>query len=763
MSTPDAPAAAPAAGSAAPAGGPPAGGPPAEPPRGGPAAPAPGGQPAGDGQPDGPSDPTAAPETYGVGSGNAAVEAVSRHGLGSLRNEYLREADRLTGEGDADGRDRNVLLIGQVKMVRLSRLSRRQVEPLRHAFVEPGELGGIRLAFEKSRAIILRGPAGYGKQALATRMLIDLCQGPRFQLDSAVDLTELAESIGTDLRGRRRIEQGAGFLLNQPSNFGSLRASVLQLLDDALDKADAQLVLTIDATERLPDDDLSDYIVNVEAVPRYQEIVASHLRYRLSPEQAGLLLARGDVRKEIDDQLAAGPSCKLAADLAEAIAAAADDADDEDGFDIEQVKKRNEQRGVESFDTWFAGLSDTSTRSFAVALGVLNGLPYDAVAKAARALYRAFEHPSYLVMASADDSRPKELRPFRMSRGEWLRKLRAQIKETEVQGAYGRSITEAVEYKDPEYRDKVIRRAWSDYEAQDALVTWLGKLAQDDTEQVRIFAGTALGRLATKSFDFLSYHVLERWASGNVREQREAVAYALRVVAASPRLRANARQLISAWYNSGDPLAQATAARAYGVAYGPIDPAEAFKYLDRLCRVDDIRVAIAIGDSVADLLETGTDQLAESILSRLADSSGEQESGAAAQMVFLIAADGLIHWEREVADQDPVPWPFLLHLTKRLPGTRTAVVRLWRAVLNGALFIQEAQQVMSRWAAAAEANPAVRREFLRLARAIARSDRRCLLILERYCAIWSSADSLNPLSVVSSDLEAILTAEKECR
>jgi hypothetical protein len=693
-----------------------------------------------------------------------AAQAVSRPGQGSLRNEYLREADRLTGEGDGGGRDRNVLLIGQVKVVRLSRLSRRQTEPVEHAFVEPAEIDDIRLAFAKSRAVILRGPAGSGKQAIATRMLMDMCQGPRFQLDGTVDLADLAESIGTDLKGRDRVEPGAGFLLNQPVNFAGLHASVLQRLDEVLERADAHLVLTVDSTEPLPDQDLLDYTVNVTSTPRYQDIVVKHLEFRLSLDQAGRLLARSDVRKVIWDQLAAGASCKLAADLAEAIAAAADASDDEDGFDIGRVESWNEQRGAENFDTWFASLGDTRTRCFAVALAVLNGLPYDAVAQAARGLYRAFERPPYMVMASAGDVRPEELRPFRLSRSEWLLKLRARIRETEVQGPYGRSFTEAVEYQDPEYRIKVIRRAWSDFEVQDSLVSWLGKLAKDDTEQVRIFAGTALGHLATWSFDFLSYHVLQGWANSKDTEQREAVAYAMRVVTASPRLRRNALQLMSSWYgNLSRPLAQATAARAYGVAYGPIEPAEAFRRLDRLCRVDDIRVATAIGDSVADLLEAGTDKLACSVMSRLADSSGELKSTASVQIVFLIAADGLIRWEREVADQDLVPWPFLLHLTTHLDEIRGAVVRLWRCVLNGALFHLEAEQVMTRWAAVAEANRSVRGPFLRLARSIVRDDWRCLLILERYCAVWSSPESLSPLPEVSSELQAVLSAERESR
>jgi hypothetical protein len=703
------------------------------------------------------------PESYGVGSGDAAAEATSRPGQGSRRNEYLREAERLTVEDDLVGRDKNIFLISGTQRVRLRRLSGRQIKPVRHAFVPPDGLDDIRAGFEKNRAVILRGPAGYGKQAIAIRMLIDLSPGPLFQLDSAVDLAQLAELIETDLEGRDQIEQGAGFLLNQPVNFAGLYGSVLQNLDEALDRADARLVLTVSSGVPVPDQDLLDYVVNVNSTPKYREIVASHLRH-LSPDQAELLLARADVQDVIEARLAADASCKLAADLANAIAAVADALDDEDGFDIERIRSWNEQRGAEGFDSWFADLGDTRTRSFAVALAVLNGLPYDEVAHAARALYRAFDRPSYMVMASAEDVQPEGLRPFRTSRREWLQKLHARIKETEIQGAYGRSIAETVEYQDPDYALKVIRRAWSDYEAQDALIGWLGLLAKDAADQVRIRAGIALGRLAIWSFDFLSFNVLEPWANGKIGEQREAVAYALRVVAANPRLRGNVRQLISSWYaSSSRPLAQATAARAYGVAYGPIDPYEVFRQLDRLCEVDDIRVAKAIGDSVADLLVAGDHEFACSVLSRLAESIGERERSPTVQLVFLIIANGLADREQDAAGGGPVSWPFLLGLTTRLAEVRPAIVRLWRYVLNEALLYEEAGQVMTSWAAMAEDNPVVREAFLRLARAIAHGDQRSLMILERYAAQWAGAGNLSPLPVVSAALQIVLTAEKEAR
>jgi hypothetical protein len=751
---------------------PPGGAAPASPaPHGGAGAPAPNaqGQPAdaGAGSSDASPGGTAPeqPEDYAVGSGDAAAEATSRHGQGSLRNEYLREAERLAIEGDAVGRDKNIFLVGGKQRARLRLLSPRQMEPVRHAFIAPDSLGEIRTAFEKSRAVILRGPAGCGKQAIAIRMLVDLSRGPVFHLDSAVDLARLAEWIETDLKGRDRIEQGAGFLLNQPVSFAGLYGSVLQGLDEVLERADARLVLTIGSDVPVPDHDLFDYIVDYASTPKYLDIVTSHLGLRLTRELADRLLSRADVQEAIARQLENCASCKLAADLAEAIAYEFDIADDETSFDIGRIEAWKSQRGAEDFDIWFAALGDTRSRSFAIALAVLNGLPYDAVAKAARKLYRRFEQPPYMVMASADDVQPEGLRPFRTSRREWLHKLGARTKEVEVRGPYGHSPAAAVEYRDPDYADKVIQRAWSDFEVQDVLLAWLGELAEDASEQVRIFAGIALGHLATGSFDTLSSSVLAPWATSKRRAHREAVAYALRVVASDLRLRENVGQLISGWYaNRGNPFAQATAARSYGVAYGMFDPAAAFEALYRLTAVDDIRVATAIGDSIADLVVTGSDDLICSILPKLAASVREQGRSGAVQLVFLILADGLVARVQEPGEEaGPVAWPLLLHLMTRLTEVRTAIIMLWQYVLNEALFHEEAEQVMARWAGAAERDPGVREAFLRLARAIGRGDERCQMILERYCALWTSTDNLRPLPVVSAALQTVLTATREAR
>jgi hypothetical protein len=262
------------------------------------------------------------------------------------------------------------------------------------------------------------------------------------------------------------------------------------------------------------------------------------------------------------------------------------------------------------------------------------------------------------------------------------------------------------------------------------------------------------------------------WARSTKPRRRDAVAYALRFVAANAGLQANVRRLVSGWYaDRGSPPAQATAARAWGLALGAADPFAAVEALERLSAVDDIRVTIAIGDSIVDLLGDAsddlagpqTDDLARFVLARLLETLSLPGRAAMAQLVFLILADGL---DTEVNAGDGgtgTMWPFLLRLSDRVPATRTALVQLWRHVLNDARFPDQAQQVLTRWASAAEAEPAMRTAFLRLARAVVRGDERTQMIVGRIAATLTSEDNLRPLPLAGAGLQTVLDAEREPR
>ena len=638
------------------------------------------------------------------------------------------------------------------------------IEPIQEAFVAPAGYADLRARCARSHAAILRGPAGSGKQGAAIRMLLDLGATQLFQLDARLDLTRPADWIETDLQGRDRIEQGAGFILMQPASFTSLYGSVLQGLDEALSRAQARLIIATDSAVSVTDQDLREYLVDLSGTPDYYAVTTARLTYRLGADAAEQLLARNDIRDEIAQQLADEPSCMLAAELAEAIAEEADRVGTADDFDVAAIKVWRSRRGAESFDIWFAGLGDTRTRSFAIALAVLDGLPYDAVAKAARSLYERFDTPAYMVMASADDMPPEGQRPFLIPRREWLYRLRARIGEKRVRGPYGLSPAETIEYRDRGYLPKVMTRAFADYQAQDKLLDWLGELTQDGSEHVRIRAATALGRLTAQSFDYFSSNLLARWANSDGTVHRDAVAFALgSAIAVDPRLQENVNLMVAGWYANRDaPNQQATAARAHGIAYGPADPIAAFEALNRLTVVNNVQVASAIGDSLADLLAIGSNEIASRVLAGLAESARDRERSPAVQLAFLILAAPL---DKEVPTDKPgVPttsWPLLLYLMTELPEARPSIVSLWQHVLNEGILPKTAEHVMTTWVAASESDTSMRQAFLRTARAIADNER-SRTILARYAAKWASSENLQPFPTISAALQTVL-AERGVR
>ena len=699
-----------------------------------------------------------------VGPGEEAADATSRSSGGFQRREYVREAERLIVEGDSVGGDKNIYLVGGKERPKLHPLPTRIVEPIRNAFAAPGGYSDLYARCARSHTVILRGPAGSGKQGTAIRMLLDLGVTHLFQLDARLDLTRPADWIETDLQGRDRIERGAGFILMQPASFSSLYGSVLQGLDEALRRAQARLIITADSAVSVADQDLREYMVELSGAPDYHAVTAERLKYRLGADAADQLLTRSDIRDEISQLLADEPSCMLAAELAEAIAEEADRAGTADGFDVAAIKAWRSRRGAETFDIWFAGLGDTRTRSFAIALAALNGLPYNAVAKAARSLYERFDTPAYMVMTSGEDMPPEGQRPFLMPPREWLYRLRARIGKAQVRGPYGLSPAETVEYRDGEYVQKVMTRAFADYQAQDKLLDWLGELTQDGSEQVRVFAGLALGRLASQSFDYFSSNLLARWANSDRPYHRDAVAFALRgAIINDPRLQANVNLMVTGWYANRDaPNQQATAARAYGIAYRHADPIAAFEALNRLTVINNIHVASAIGDSLADLLADGSDEIAGRVLAGLAESARDRERSPAVQLAFLILA---APFDKEVpADQPGVPatsWPLLLYLMTELPEARPSIVSLWQHVLNEGVLPGIAERVMSTWAAASESDPSMRQAFLRTARAIA-NDERSRATLVRYVAKWTSRENLQPFPIISAAMQTVI-AERGAR
>ncbi|MGP4002735.1 hypothetical protein [Streptomyces sp. 8N706] len=696
------------------------------------------------------------PDPHRVGSGGEASEATGGFGQGSQRHGHVQNAFANV-DGDAVGRDKYVFLLGG-KQERLRRISPLIVERVRFAFEEPPSLAAAREALRKQQIVILRGTAGYGKTAMAVRLLLRGEDRPIYHLDSGVDLRSLAEQLehsGAN-GGAGGIEPGAGFLLDRPADIGNLRGEVYEMVQGALAEAGASMVLTVSGTA-VADSELLTGVVDLAEPPDQRGIVTRYLDWRLGERTARRLLEREDMAELLDEQLAGAASCKLAADLAAVIC----EEHEAGTLEADRIRARRARLEAEDFEIWAEGLREPAVRSFAFALAVLNGLPQENVARAARALHRRLdaEH-AYAVTANAEAGVPRLKDPFAVPRRKMLTRLRARAVPKDTFNAWGRVPAEGLEYKDPDYAKLVIRHAWSQYEIQDAMLGWLAELTTDVSEQVRVYAAVALGLLASESFPYLTDHVFRPWAHSENANRREAVAYALSVAATDPLLRSQVTALVAGWYaDRTHPMGQATAARVHGMSRGA-DQRRSIDALGRLAAVDHVTVAVAIGHSFTDLLADDY-ALAPLVLGRLWQALQDARTRPTALLAFLIVASQLVvdtdEWEIRGSSAS---WPALLHLAQTRDEVRLPFVTLWRDALNQPFFSTEAEQVLGSWAAPAESDERLREALMAMAGAITYGDPRSGRILRRCAADWVDEENLAPLPLTAAALNAVLDREK---
>ncbi|WP_175420830.1 hypothetical protein [Streptomyces griseus] len=711
-------------------------------------------QPRGEGRPASAETPAGAqaggPEGGGAqgepprsGPGAESFDATGRMGQGSLRHDRVRNAFANV-EGDVVGGDKYVLLMGGAQR-RLRALSPLLDERVRFAYEEPPGLSEAREALADRHLLILRGAPGHGKTAMAVRLLQGMGASAKYHLDSDVDFSSLADLLE---RGGDSIERGAAFLLDQPSAISGLGGETYEKVQGALALADAWLVMTVSSTE-VADSELLAAVVDVTEPPDQYGIVSSHLRWRLGDAVRDRLLADERIGTLLDELLGGDPACRQAADLASAII-----EEWETGrLDPEGIKKRRARQADEDFDIWVESLREPAVRSLAVALAVLNGLPQEYVATAARALRESLEDDRpHVLMAGPDGELPRVRDPFGRPRRTQLTRLRARdvVKED---GEPGR----ALEYKDPSYPRRVIRHAWVQYEIQDELLDWLSALVVQPAEEVRVYAAAALGAIAAESYTYLCDQVFHRWADSENPLLRDAVAYALQVASRDPWIGERANVMVEGWLaDRSRPYTQATAARVYGMRE---DPEQAVAALARLTVVDRAPVAVAVGRSLTDVLARSADT-AGLVLRTLQERSTDHRRRPTALLSFLIVAAQVVVGRDEWETQGEVEqWPALLYLADRREELRTPFIALWRESLNQADFGEEAQQVLRNWAALAERDPALRAMFQLMVGAIAYGDTRTGRILRRCAADWVDPEELAPLPLTAAIVRTQLDLE----
>ncbi|WP_225849496.1 hypothetical protein [Streptomyces sp. HPF1205] len=794
-------------------GGPPPAGPQPAPGGPGPAAagPGPASGPEPDGQPQPPGAPAAphadpsAPPDDRIGPGDDATAATGRLGHGSQRYGHLRAA-YANVDGDVVGRDKNVFLFGEGPE-RLWPLSPVLAERVRFAYEEAPGADEARDALRRQRIVILRGPAGIGKTAMAARLLIGVCRGPVYHLDSGAGLGSLADRLDAAGGGSgggsgsgsgdtgSGIEPGAGFLLDRPADAANLRGEIHDRLQTALMAAGATMVVTVADTD-LADSDLLSGVVDLTRPPAPRALVRRYLTWRLGAQEAAALLADPEVEKLLAERVDGRTSCKAAADLATAMA----DEYQYGGLDAGRIRERLARQGLETFEIWAEGLTDPFVRAFALALAVLNGLPQDDIAAAARALLRRMDAGLSPAEPAPGEPRYQSVAP-RDLLALPMRKLLVRLHARRVAGrnggtgsgagqggpgdgvgagrtrgtavtarpagvggpgtrSQGQDRTQCLEYQDPAYPRQVIAHFWSQYAIQDVLLDWFGDLVRERSEQVRVYAAVALGGLLRTSLPYLTEGLLSDWAFHQDFRLREAAGYALATGGRDPGLRPEIEALTDSWFaDRTRPLGQATAARVYGLGRPAAGHGRNIAALARLSVVDHMKVAVAIGDSYSDMI-AADHALAPLVLSVLRSGAGDPPARPTCLLAFLIVASSLVvdGTRPDMADGDG--WPALLYLTADQPGLREPLLVLWREALSQAYFNKQAQGVLRTWAGLAEADDKLRETFMAMVAGIVHGDQRSAAIVRMCARDWTGRDELAPLPVVAWEVGKVLEREK---
>jgi hypothetical protein len=707
------------------------------------------------------SGPQTGPEGGGdkgtVSSGEAATSAISQSGSSSARNQHVREAQHIAG--DVVGGHKLVFLTGGEPPVELRPVSPRLDDEVRIAFVDPPGWHDLRHRVGQSRAVILRGDAWRGRSATAIRLLQTMNTVTIFDIDPRADLTRLGTTIGELASGPASTGaapvDGTGYLVRQPVDLTQIRGWLFDSLEHDLVRSNSRLVLTVDEGTTF-DEDVQRHVVDLPAVPAAREIFVSHLRWRLGDEAADEILREAGLKSLVDGRLDADPSFDDVAHLAEVIG-----LEQLGAVDVERVKARIAVRR-DRFDVWFDSLPDLGARTFAIALAVLDGLSYEEVTKAARFLYARLDTDRQERFEKMPRWRPRNSDPFAVTAAQRLRLVRARSTDEMVRQSVGWVPATVVQFTNRSYANRTITRAWRDYQIQDELLDWLSELSRNSSEQVQVFAGTALGLLSTLSFDYVFNRVLNPAAASASMLERRSVALALRVAAEDRRLLPVVIGLVTVWYgDSARPNHQATAALAYGLsgrlARRELDLLSSVDALDRLATVDDIDVAVAIGESLTTLVFADNLLVVPAVYETLGRWFDDQTRASTGHLAFLMLCALLI---TDVGDPDapvaPTPWPTLLHLATHHPHLRAPLLTLWHRVLDEAILHNEVDNVLTSWAGFAEGDEGLRDAFVRLVRAVASYSKRTRESLARLAADWVSEERLQPLPTVSAAVAAVV-------
>ena len=286
-------------------------------------------------------------------------------------------------------------------------------------------------------------------------------------------------------------------------------------------------------------------------------------------------------------------------------------------------------------------------------------------------------------------------------------------------------MLEILSFVDAGYPQRILRHYWNEHDYDRGLILdWLRRVADDVEVNVCTQAATAVGYLGTFAFDTVRREVVTPWAGSGRGDERELVVAALARTARDPGTAARTVELVADWARHSGDAHRLSAARALGDSVGAVVSHGLDETLGKLAKGADEDLAVALGDSIGELLAVADPPRQHDLL-RLLDSwsdegrNGRQRAGV---LGFLQMA-----WRLGRQDDDR-RWPMVLWLADQDPAATEMIARLWSRALIAPGADHGVRVVLRTWAQWAERNPEQRPAFIKLFAAVPRSQRQADLL-----------------------------------
>ncbi|MFG3639054.1 hypothetical protein ACGF3C_02120 [Micromonospora sp. NPDC047762] len=628
----------------------------------------------------------------------------------TLIGHKINVTGSITGGDATFGRDSASALLSTIAVSTIERIAR--------VFVQPSGYPDLVATAGDDRVILLRARRRWGSSTTAIQLMSGMKAIHELRFNGSLATLQVEE-----------LPKGCGYVVERltATQLGELRERDISALEERFAKRDARLVLILDAERRLHDHAVARLARVLDAPPSAYDLVASHLAEHLSsPREADAVLKADGLMEVLQaveiDAFDVQQLVELAQDLA---------GTTKGESTINEALARFEDRRRLDVEDWLDGITEFDQRATVVALAALEGMPYDAVSRAATMLERAWR---------ADEGGGAPPSRARRPRNARLRAARARITTEVRRTRYGTAELEVASFVSAGYPARVLEHLWREHDYdREIVLDWLEAVAQDVEGRVRIRAASAIGFLARIAFDTIRRDVVVPWAGSGNGDERERAVAALAMPARYPETGAQVVRLVLDWCRRDSLPLRMTAARALGASVGEVLPGGPDKQLDSLAKNAGPALSIAIGFSITELMVPASPDRRLELLRLLERWSLEGNAGRqrAGILGFLQVAAGL--WTHVAEPDGEVSWPTLLRMADAEhgvaaadagapSGTREVIAGLWGRSLVAPGADYSVRNVLRSWASAAKEAPALRLPLISLLQEAAKTRRQADLL-----------------------------------